>query len=261
MSRFLTLAYGLVAYVLFLGAFLYLLAFLANLPVGPTVDHGPATAWPLALAINVGLLALFGLQHSVMARPTFKQWWTRFVPQPIERSTYVLATNLALAVLYWQWRPLDAVVWDLSGTVGGYLMWGLFAAGWLAVLATTLLINHFDLFGLRQVWLYFRRRPYTSLGFVTPGPYRFIRHPLYVGWMAAFWATPTMTLGHSLFAAGLSGYILIAIYFEERNLVQFHAEYGEYRRRVPRFVPRLRWQASREAGAVQVARETVHARN
>lgn len=251
MRRMLVLAYGLVNYVVFLGVFLYLAGFLGNLFVPRAVDS--ATEGPLwiAVLVNALLIAAFGLQHTGMARPTFKRWWTRFVPEPIERSTYVLFTNAALILLFWQWRPMGGVVWDVTHPAGRAAMYGLFAFGWLTVLMTTFLINHFDLFGLRQVWLYFRGKPYTHLGFQMPGPYRFVRHPLYVGWITAFWATPTMTVAHLLFAAGMTAYILIAIRYEERNLVQYHGEaYAEFRRKVPMLIPR---PARRKPGREQVA--------
>lgn len=239
MKRTLVLAYGVVNYAVFLGVFLYLAGFVGNLVVPRAIDspaEGPLWA---AVLINSLLVALFGVQHTVMARPTFKKWWTRFVPQPIERSTYVLFTNAALILLFWQWRPMGGVVWNIEQPAGRAALYGLFAFGWLTVLVTTFLINHFDLFGLRQVWLYFRGKPYTHLGFKTPGPYNLVRHPLYVGWITAFWATPTMTVAHLLFAVGMTAYILVAIRYEERNLVEFHGEtYAEYRRNVPMLIPR-----------------------
>jgi protein-S-isoprenylcysteine O-methyltransferase Ste14 len=239
-SRWLTLTYGAVCYAFFLGVFLYALGFVANLLVPRSID-GPAAVFPsAALAINLGLIALFGLQHSVMARPTFKKLWTRAVPEQIERSTYVLFTNICFVAMFALWQPMPGIVWDVQNPIGRGVMWALFAAGWLMVLITTFLINHFDLFGLRQVWMYFRGQPYTHLGFRTPGIYKHIRHPLYVGWIMAFWAIPTLTIGHMVFAAGLTAYILIAIQFEERNLMQFHAEYAAYRRRTGWFLPRLK---------------------
>jgi len=239
MRRSLVLAYGLVNYAVFLGVFLYLAGFLGNLLVPRGIDSPAEGPLWVAVLVNTLLIAVFGLQHTVMARPTFKQWWTRFVPEPIERSTYVLLTNAALILLFWQWRPMGGVVWDVAHPAGRAALYGLFAFGWLTVFVSTVLINHFDLFGLRQVWLYFRGKPYTHLGFQTPGPYRYVRHPLYVGWITAFWATPTMTVAHLLFAAGMTAYILIAIRFEERNLVDYHGEaYAEYRRNVPMLIPR-----------------------
>jgi protein-S-isoprenylcysteine O-methyltransferase Ste14 len=173
-----------------------------------------------------------------MARPAFKRWWTQFVPQPVERSTYVLASSLALILLYWQWRPLGGIVWSVEDPTGRFVLVGLAATGWATVLATTFLINHFDLFGLRQVWLHLRGRPYTPLAFRTPGPYRVVRHPLYVGWLLAFWATPTMGAAHLVFALGTTAYILMAIRWEERDLVAAHPEYAAYRERVGMLFPR-----------------------
>jgi protein-S-isoprenylcysteine O-methyltransferase Ste14 len=181
-----------------------------------------------------------------MARPAFKRVWTRIVPEPIERSTYVLASSLALILLFWQWRPLGGVVWDVQDPVGRALLLSGFAFGWLLVLVTTFLINHFDLFGLRQVWLHLRGRRYRPLPFKTPGPYRIVRHPLYVGWLFAFWATPTMTVTHLLFAVVTTSYILLAIRFEERDLVDAHPEYSEYQKRVPMLVPLGRRAADTE---------------
>lgn len=238
LKRLLFSAYGVVCYVLFLGTFLYAIGFVGNLGT-PTALDGPSRE-PLttALAINAGLLMLFAVQHSVMARPWFKGWWTRLVPKPIERSTYVLFSSLALLVLFWQWRPMGGQVWSVSDPAGRVVLFALFAFGWGLVLVATFLINHFDLFGLRQVWLYLIGRPYTSLSFSTPGPYRLVRHPLYVGWFFAFWMTPTMTLAHLVFAIATTAYILLAIQFEERDLVTYHGQpYEEYRRRVPMLIP------------------------
>ena len=238
MKRILVFAYGLISYVIFLGTFLYLAAFLGNVFAIGSMDS-PATDNVMpALLIDALLVAVFGLQHSIMARPQFKKWWTRFVPEPMERSTYVMFSNLALILLFWQWRPLGGVLWDVQDPVGRAIFHGLLGVGFLIVLVTTFLINHFDLFGLRQVWLYLRGQPYTALTFTKPGPYKVIRHPMYVGWITAFWATPTMTIAHLVFAAGMTAYILVAIWFEERDLVEFHGEaYAEYRRTVPMLIP------------------------
>ena len=237
MKRILVFVYGIVAYALFLGTFLYAIGFLGNVLVPKSLDSAPTTAFATALAIDLLLLGLFAVQHSVMARPAFKRLLTRIVPQPVERSTYVIASSVALILLFWQWQPLGGVVWDIEHPAGRALMYAAFAFGWLLVLVTTFLINHFDLFGLRQVWLHLRDRRYESLHFVTPGPYRLVRHPLYVGWLFAFWATPTMTVTHLLFAAMTTGYILVAIQLEERDLIAAHPEYAEYRRHVPMLVP------------------------
>ncbi len=240
MKRVLVLLFGVVNYLCFLGVFLYAIGFIGGFLTPTSLDGPRSTPLGAALAIDASLLLLFGLQHSVMARPAFKRRWTRCIPAPIERSTYVLFTNLALGLLFWQWRPLGGTIWDVQTPTLRAALWGLFAFGWLTVLITTFLINHFDLFGLRQVWLYFRGRPYTHLPFVTPGPYRFVRHPLYVGWLTAFWATPTMTAAHLTFALGMTAYILIAIQFEERDLVRLHTGYADYRQRTPMLLPRLR---------------------
>jgi methanethiol S-methyltransferase len=243
MKRWMVLLYGLVSYTIFLGVFLYAAGFVGGFVARPL--DGPRAA-PLAEAvlINLALLLLFAVQHSLMARPGFKQRWTRLVPVAIERSTYVLFTNLVLILLFWQWRPMGGVIWDFQQPMLRAAAWTMFATGWLTVLVTTFLINHFDLFGLRQVWLYFRRRQYTHLPFVTPGPYRFVRHPLYIGWMMAFWCTPTMTMAHLVFAFGMTAYILVAIRLEERDLLHFHEGYAAYRRRVPMLIPSVRGKAS-----------------
>ncbi len=244
MARAAALIYGLVCYVMFLGVFLYLIGFLGNFLVPKSVDSGLEGPLATALLVNVLLLAIFGVQHTVMARPTFKRSWTKIVPTPVERSTYVLITNLLLILLYWQWRPMTGVIWEVDNTIGRGILWALFGAGWLLVLVATLQINHADLFGMRQVWLYFRGREYTPVDLATPILYKHVRHPLYVGWITAFWATPSMTAGHLVFAVGTTIYILIAIYFEERNLIEHHGEgYVEYRKRTPMLIPRP-WRRS-----------------
>ena len=240
MARIIAFAYGVVSYAIFFGTFLYAVGFVGNFAVPKTLDGVPQLPLFQALLINLGLLTVFAVQHSLMARPAFKKWWTLVVPKPVERSTYVLFSSLALILLFWQWQPLGGVVWEVADPTGRAILYGLFAFGWLLVLVTTFLINHFDLFGLRQVWLYLRKQPYTPLKFVMPGPYKLVRHPLYVGWFFAFWATPTMTITHLLFAAATAGYILIAIQLEERDLVGEHGEsYNAYRRKVPMLIPKL----------------------
>ncbi len=240
MQRNVIFLYGLACYASFLVTFAYLVGFVGNMVVPRSLDEGPPTPLGPAIAIDLALLALFGLQHSIMARPSFKAWWTRFVPPAIERSTYVLVTSLVLALLFWQWRPIPAVVWEIGSPLGRVAMSSLYLCGCLLVVVATVLINHADLFGLRQVWGHLRRHRYRPPGFVTPGPYRMIRHPLYLGWIIAFWATPKMTVAHLLFAVGLTAYILVAIRFEERDLVTEHGEkYAGYRRRVPMLVPFL----------------------
>lgn len=239
-KRILFFAYGVFSYLVFLGTFLYAVGFIGNFGVPRTLDGDASGHLGLNLAIDAGLLALFAAQHSLMARRWFKDWWTGFVPPPLERSTYVLFSSLALILLFWQWRPLGGVVWSVENPVGIVLLRALFAFGWALVLVSTFLINHFDLFGLRQVWLYLLGRPYNALRFATPGLYRLVRHPLYVGWFFAFWMTPYMTLAHLLFAVATTAYILLAIQFEERDLVREHGEtYEAYRRRVPMLVPFL----------------------
>jgi methanethiol S-methyltransferase len=235
--RILFFAFGCVSYLIFFGTFLYAVGFIGNFGVPTTLD-GPANG-PLlqALLVNAGLLLLFAVQHSIMARPWFKERWTRIVPRPLERSTYVLFSSLALLFLFWQWRPMGGVVWSVEDPVMRTVILALFAFGWGLVLLSTFLINHFDLFGLRQVWLYLTGRPYRAMTFKTPGPYKLVRHPLYVGWLFAFWMTPNMSLAHLLFSIATTTYILLAIQFEERDLVREHSAYEEYRRSVPMLIP------------------------
>jgi protein-S-isoprenylcysteine O-methyltransferase Ste14 len=247
MKRIAAFTYGVAVYVLFLGVFLYAVGFIGNLFVPKSLDSAPQVPFLQALLVNLALLGVFGLQHSVMARPAFKRWITRAISPAIERSTYVLFTNLALILMFWAWQPMGGVIWDVQDPAGRAVLYGLFAFGWLLVLVTTFLINHFDLFGLRQVWLYLLGRPYTHLRFVTPGPYRLVRHPLYVGWFFAFWATPTMTGAHLVFAVVTTIYILVAIQLEERDLLDAHgADYANYRARVPMLLPRLGGSAPRQ---------------
>ena len=241
MSRTLCFVYGFACYVVCLFTFVYAIGFIGNVGVPVSMDSRPLGPTGVALAVDLGLLVLFALQHSVMARPAFKSWWTRIVPQPIERATYVLASSLALILMFWLWRPIGGPVWEVESPAARTALHGLYGLGWGLVLVATFLINHFDLFGLRQVWLHLRGRPYTQLPFATPGPYRMVRHPLYVGWLTVFWATPTMSLTHLVFALVTTGYILAAIRWEERDLVVAHgADYETYRRRVPMLIPRLR---------------------
>ena len=256
MRRLLILAFGVTSYGIFLVTFLYLIAFLANLQTTALADAVPAlqalvplsvdagregTPLLLALAIDLGLIALFGLQHSAMARSGFKQWLTRRVPASVERSVYVLSASAVLALLLWQWRPLpQPTLWQATSGVAVAGAWSVFVAGFGLVLASTFLINHFNLFGLQQVWLQFVGRTHQDPSFRTPLIYRFVRHPLYLGFLIAFWATPTMTLGRLVFALGMSSYILVGVHFEERDLERVHGErYRSYRARVPRFVPRV----------------------
>jgi protein-S-isoprenylcysteine O-methyltransferase Ste14 len=232
--------YGVLSYAVFFATFLYAIGFIGNIAVPKSIDGGPEGSLLVAALWNSALLAVFALQHSVMARPAFKRAWTRIVPEPLERSTYVLFSSLALILLFWRWRPMGGVLWDVAGTATGTALQAVCAIGFLTVLVTTFLINHFDLFGLRQSWLYLLGKPYTHVSFRTPGPYRVVRHPLYVGWLLAFWATPTMTVAHLLFALATTAYILVAIQLEERDLIDLHGEdYRRYRASVPMLLPRL----------------------
>jgi protein-S-isoprenylcysteine O-methyltransferase Ste14 len=243
MSRFgksAALVYGTVCYAIFFVTFLYLIGWVTNLVVPASIDSGTPGNAAVALLVNLALVALFGLQHSVMARPGFKAVITRWIPQPVERATYVLASSAAFIVMFAAWQPIPATIWQTEGALATALQAGSLL-GFGIVLVTTFLIDHFDLFGLRQVWLAFRGKPYTEKRFVTPGPYRYIRHPLYVGWMIAFWATPTMTAAHLLFASAMTGYILVAIRYEERDLLAALGEsYRRWRATTPMFVPRVR---------------------
>jgi protein-S-isoprenylcysteine O-methyltransferase Ste14 len=202
------------------------------------MDSGPEGPFTEALIVNAALLGVFAIQHSVMARQWFKRGLTSMIPEASERSTYVLTSSLLLILLFWQWRPMGGIVWNVQNETGRIILLAMFAFGWLTVLTTTFLINHFDLFGLRQVYLHLRGKEYTPLAFRTPGPYNYVRHPLYVGWFFAFWSTPTMTAAHLVFAVATSAYILLAIQFEERDLVRYYGTaYSSYKKRVPMIIP------------------------
>jgi methanethiol S-methyltransferase len=230
--------YGLACYACFLGSFLYAIGFVGDFAVPKTIDSGPAGAWPEALLIDLVLLGLFAVQHSVMARPGFKAVWTRIVPRAVERSTYVLFSSLLLILLMWKWQAIPAVVWDVSAPLPKTILLALCAVGWLIVLLSTFMINHFDLFGLRQVFLRMRGIDYTPLHFTQRALYKFVRHPIMLGFIIAFWAAPHMSVGHLVFAIMTTGYILVGIFFEERDLMRSHsAEYGAYRARVPMLFP------------------------
>lgn len=237
-KRILFFAYGVFSYLVFFATFLYAICFIGNFWVPRTLDGAADGPFWTSFAIDVGLLGLFAVQHSLMARKWFKDWWTWIVPKPLERSTYVLFSSLALILLFWQWRPLGGVVWSVENPAGVFALRTIYAFGWALLLFATFLINHFDLFGLRQVWLYLRGLPETPLPFATPALYRVVRHPIYVGWLLIFWMTPLMTTAHLLFSIATTTYILIAIQFEERDLVREYGEaYEEYRRSVPMLVP------------------------
>jgi len=238
LKRLLFFAYGLTCYLIFLGTFLYAIAFVGGFGVSHTLDAPLQTSLLRAVSVDCALLAVFALQHSVMARPWFKERWTQVVPWAVERSTYVLCASLALLLLFWQWQPIGVQVWYVRNPQARLILWTLCAAGWITVLLMTFFINHFDLFGLRQVWLPLRGKPYTRITFRAPLPYRLVRHPLYFGFLVAFWMTPNMTLAHLLFAMGTTGYILLAIQFEERDLVREHGPaYELYQQTTPMILP------------------------
>ena len=240
MKRVSVFGYGLKCYTMFLTTFLYAIGFLGNFGVPKSIDSGPTGSRAVALLIDACLLAAFALQHSIMARPWFKRVWTRIVPVPAERSTYVLFSSLAMLLMFWQWRPIGITIWMVQPGLAANCILAIYALGLGIVLLSTFLINHFDLFGLRQVWLYFMGREYTHLEFRTPFFYRYVRHPLYVGWLLTFWAAPVMTAAHLFFAVMTTAYILIAIRFEERDLVAAHGEkYRRYRQEVPMIVPAI----------------------
>ena len=239
MSRAAAFLYGVLAYVMFLGAILYAIGFVENLPVLPkTIDSGVPGPVLSSVAVNLILLGIFAVQHSVMARKGFKAWWTQFVPHAIERSTYVLFANLALILLLWQWRPIAAPVWTVSNPLLAGALIGISLVGWGIVFLSTFLINHFDLFGLQQVWHNLRQQRIEDSQFRTPLLYKFVRHPLYLGFIIAFWSAPVMTMGHLLFAVATTGYIFIGLLLEERDMVaSFGQTYRNYQARVSMILP------------------------
>ncbi len=239
MTRLFFVLFGILAYAMFLATFLYLIGFVADFDALPrTIDKGPARPWTFALLVDLGLIGLFGIQHSVMARPAFKRDWTRLVPEPIERSVYLVASSVVLALVLWLWRPIPGHVWSVSTPAGLWLLTGLSLFGWAIVVVSTYLLNHFELFGLQQVWLHFTGRDAAAPVLRKPLFYRAVRHPLYSGFLLAFWATPVMSWGHLVFAAGMTAYVLIAIRHEERDLgALFGEDYARYQREVGAIVP------------------------
>jgi len=238
MKKLFSLFYGLVCYLAFFGTFLYAIGFTGNLLVPKTIDSNPQVPLTNAILIDASLLLLFALQHSIMARSAFKKWWTKIIPVQLERSTYVVLASVCLMLMMWQWQPVGGIVWSVENETVKNLLLVTYFTGWLIVLASTFLINHFDLFGLRQVWLYFIGKPYQQLPFRTPLFYRFVRHPLYLGFVIAFWSTPVMTVAHLLFAVLTTGYILTAIQLEEKELLHvFGDRYRSYRKWVPMIIP------------------------
>lgn len=238
MKRLFALGYGVLCYLVFFASFLYAIGFVGNLYVPKSIDGQVEIPLPAALLVNASLLLVFALQHSIMARPAFKTWWIKIIPAPVERSTYVLLASACLLLMMWQWQPMGGVIWQSGNVLVQNILSILYLVGWLIVLASTFLINHFDLFGLRQVWLYFKKRPYIHLPFRVPVFYRFVRHPLYLGFLIAFWSTPVMTSAHFLFAVLTTGYILTAIQLEEKDLtVQFGNKYRAYKKHVPMLLP------------------------
>jgi len=247
MKRSLIFIYGVACYAFFFATFLYAIGFIGNVVVPKTIDSAPILPLGTSLAIDLALLTLFAVQHSGMARRGFKRWLTRFVPEAAERSTYVLASTACLALLMWQWAPLGGVVWNVTSPVGVWILTGLYFASWGLLLYVTFIINHFDLFGLRQVFYAWRGKEPAAQRFVTPTLYKIVRHPLYAGWLGIFWFTPTMTVTHLVFAAVASAYILAAIPLEERDLANAHPEYAQYKRKVPALVPSFRRRLSSAA--------------
>jgi len=253
LKRIASLFYGAACYAVFLGTFLYAIGFIGNLMVSKSIDSTPQTSLGAALLVDTLLLGVFAIQHSIMARQWFKRGLTKLISPAIERSTYVLFSSLALLLMFWKWQPIEGTLWNVENSLGIALIYTAYVLGWLIVLVATFLINHFDLFGLRQVWFYVLGKQYRQPGFRTPGLYAYVRHPLYVGWLFVFWSTPVMTSAHLLFAVATTAYILIAIQFEEHDLRSMHSEYLDYSRRVPMLIPRLNSKPKEVRGTVSHA--------
>ena len=247
MKRTSIFIYGVLSYILFFVTFLYSIGFVGNLIVPRSIDSAPTMPLSNALLINLALLTIFAVQHSGMARPAFKRWLTQFIPAAAERSTYVLLSTICLALLMYFWAPLGGVVWQAASRWAEFSLIGLYLASWVLLLYATFLIDHFDLFGLRQVWYALREKEMPALGFVTPTLYRIIRHPIYVGWLGIVWFTPSMTATHFLFAVGATLYILVGIKLEERDLERAHPEYSQYKRKVPGLIPSMNRRLDRAA--------------
>jgi protein-S-isoprenylcysteine O-methyltransferase Ste14 len=250
MKRLAIFLYGIACYALFFGTFLYAVGFIGNLWVPVTIDGPGVNPIGPSLLVNVGLLALFAVSHSVMARPAFKRWWTRQIPESAERSTYVLVSSLTLIATFRFWQPMGGVLWNVTAPHAVTAIYCAYAGGWLLLLYSSFLINHFDLFGLRQVWLQLVGRQCTPVAFTMPWLYRQVRHPLYVGWLLIVWAAPTMTVTHLVFALVTTAYILIGIQFEEHDLIVAHPEYVDYRRRVPMLLPFGKKRSARPGAVV-----------
>ncbi|MGI9234856.1 MAG: methanethiol S-methyltransferase [Woeseiaceae bacterium] len=247
MKRTFIFTYGVLSYALFFVTFLYSIGFVGNLVVPRSIDSAPTLPLATALLVDLALLTLFAVQHSGMARPAFKRWLTRFIPAAAERSTYVLLSTICLAVLMYFWAPLGGVVWQTTSRWAEVSLIGLYLSSWTLLLYATFLINHFDLFGLRQVWFALRDKEMPALKFVTPALYRIVRHPIYVGWLGIVWFTPTMTVTHFVFAVGATLYILVGIKLEERDLEAAHPEYSQYKRKVPGLIPSMGRRLTRAA--------------
>lgn len=238
MMKPISILYGLISYAVFFASFLYAIGFSGNLLLPKTIDSGNPSGLAVSLVINLSLLGLFAIQHTIMARPGFKVWWITIIPKQLERSTFVLVASLILLLLFWQWRPMTGTVWNVENSIGAGIIWAIFGLGWVMVLVSTFLINHFDLFGLRQVYLHFQDKDYSDVKFQTTGLYKIVRHPIMLGFIIAFWAAPHMTVGHLLFAIGTTAYIVIGVHFEEHDLKAYLGdEYSTYQGEVPMLCP------------------------